>query len=90
MPRCVGGARKVPACFQCNQLKGDLHPSVWRWFTEAYPGWWKTFRTSREVAEACRAHWGPAVSVQQVGRARRDAMEIITASFGNREGIFKS
>lgn len=71
MPKCVGGTRKVRCCRLCNQLKGDMHPSVWRWFQGAYPGWWKTFRTNREVVEVCRERWGAMVSVQATGRAPR-------------------
>lgn len=53
-PRAAGGTKTVPCCRQCNQLKGNLHPSVWRWFTINYPGWWKTFDTPAEVATVCR------------------------------------
>lgn len=75
MPKSVGGYRKVRCCRQCNQLKGDIHPSVWRWFTVAYPGWWKTFRTNREVVEACRTHWGVMVRTSVTGRAMRSDFE---------------
>lgn len=75
MPRCVGGQRKVRCCRQCNGLKGDIHPSVWRWFTEAFPGWWRTFRTHGEVLKACRVRFGSRVSVAVVGRASREEFE---------------
>ena len=75
MPKSVGGRRKVPCCKACNQLKGDIHPSVWRWFTERFPGWWRQFRTNREVIEACRPTWGPAIRVTATGRAMRYDME---------------
>lgn len=71
MPKSVGGTRKVPCCRLCNQLKGDIHPSVWRWFTANYPGWWKTFRTNHEVVDACRPTWGQMVRVCCTGRAMR-------------------
>lgn len=58
MPKSVGGERKVRCCRLCNNLKGDIHPSVWRWFTDNHPHWWRTFRTNREVVEACRERWG--------------------------------
>lgn len=75
MPRSVGGQRKVPCCRQCNGLKGDIHPSVWRWFTETFPGWWKTFRTNGEVVTACRPQFGQRVCVAVVGRAPRSMFE---------------
>ncbi len=71
MPKCVGGTRKVPCCRQCNELKGDMHPSVWRWFQTSYPAWWKSFRSHHEVVAACRPHWGAMISVQSTGRAMR-------------------
>lgn len=71
MPKCVGGTRRVRCCRQCNGLKGDIHPSVWRWFTETFPGWWKSFETNGEVVTACRAKWGSRVCVTDVGRVRR-------------------
>lgn len=75
MPKCVGGQRKVSCCRQCNQLKGDLHPSVWRWFTEAYPTWWRTFRTAADVRAVCRMRFGEMCSVTVVGRAGRSAFD---------------
>lgn len=71
MPKSVGGQRKVPCCRRCNDLKGDIHPSVWRWFTEHYPGWWRTFATNIEVAQVCRQGMGRAVVCSMVGRAPR-------------------
>lgn len=71
MPKSVGGYRKVPCCRQCNQLKADMHPSVWRWFTANYPGWWKTFRTNREVVAVCVPIWGSMCRVSATGRAPR-------------------
>ena len=75
MPRCVGGTRKVRCCRQCNGLKGDIHPSVWRWFTVEHPGWWRTFRTNAEVVSVCRRRFGSRVRVATVGRARRCEFE---------------
>lgn len=82
MPRCVGGTRKVRSCRQCNGLKGDIHPSVWRWFTEAHPEWWRTFRTNGEVVAACRVRWGKRVRVGETGRARRG--EMVAAAVANK------
>lgn len=75
MPRCVGGAKKVRCCRQCNQLKGDLHPSVWRWFTENHPRWWKAFRTASDVRAVCRVRFGEMTSAMVVGRVPRSAFE---------------
>lgn len=75
MPKRVGGVRKVHCCRLCNQLKGDIHPGVWRWFTEHYPGWWRTFRANAEVVEACRERWGRMVRVACTGRAPRSDFE---------------
>lgn len=75
MPQSVGGRRKVRCCRQCNSLKGDIHPSVWRWFTEQHPGWWRLFRTNGEVVAACRPHWGSMVRTSVTGPAQRSDME---------------
>lgn len=75
MPASVGGQRKVRCCRQCNQLKGDIHPSVWRWFTEHYPAWWKTFQTNSEVVQACAVRWGAMVRACVTGRAPRSDFE---------------
>lgn len=75
MPKCVGGRRRVRCCRQCNGLKGDIHPSVWRWFTETFPAWWRTFETNREVIAACRPQFGQRVCVSVVGRAPRSAFD---------------
>jgi hypothetical protein len=76
MPKCVGGTRKVPCCQACNSLKGDIHPGVWRWFTEKNPGWWRIFKTNREVIEACREVWGCMVRASVTGRAPRSDFEL--------------
>lgn len=65
----------MPCCRQCNGLKGDIHPSVWRWFTETFPGWWRSFRTNGEVAAACRPQFGQRVCVAVVGRAVRSMFD---------------
>jgi hypothetical protein len=52
VPASRGGWKKVPCCRKCNGLKADLDPTLWRWFTEMYPGWWKTFNTHKEVRAA--------------------------------------
>lgn len=75
MPASVGGTRRVWCCRQCNSLKGDIHPGVWRWFTEEHPRWWKTFQTNHEVVEACRVRWGNMVRVSVTGRAPRSDFE---------------
>lgn len=75
MPRSVGGTRKVRCCRTCNGLKGDIHPSVWRWFTENFPQWWRGFSTNREVVEACSKRWGGRVRAALVGRAPRSDFE---------------
>jgi 5-methylcytosine-specific restriction endonuclease McrA len=49
MPKVLGGGRTVPCCRQCNGLKADLDPSLWRVFTEEYPRWWKNFHSSKAV-----------------------------------------
>lgn len=80
MPKSVGGTRKVRACRQCNQLKGDIHPQVWRWFTEAHPGWWKRFGTNAEVVAACSVRFGSMVRVAVTGRARREVFTDVNCS----------
>jgi len=75
MPQCVGGTRKVWCCRLCNNLKGDLHPSAWRWFTEHYPGWWRTFRTNHEVMIVCREKLGAGIRASMIGPMRRDEFE---------------
>lgn len=51
-PKSKGGRVKVPACRQCNQLKGDLTAPEWDAFRAAHPRWWKTFHTHQEVRAA--------------------------------------
>jgi hypothetical protein len=80
MPKCVGGTRKVRCCRQRNGLKGDIHPQVWRWFTEHHPGWWKTFETNSDVVTACAAQFGNMVRVAVTGRARREVFEQMGAA----------
>lgn len=87
MPQSVGGRRKVPCCRQCNNLKGDIHPSVWRWFTEMFPAWWRTFRTNGEVVAACRPQFGSRVQVGTVGRARREEFEGLTNPNSEPRGV---
>lgn len=72
MPQCAGGRRKVRCCRQCNSLKGDIHPSAWRWFTANHPDWWRSFRTNAEVVAACRIRFGGKVRVSEIGALRRD------------------
>ena len=89
MPKCVGGQKKVRCCRQCTQLKGDLHPSVWRWFTEAHPAWWRTFRTAADVRAVCRIRFGEMCSVTVVGRASRAAFDRFDGGeeLGTRGGV---
>ena len=54
VPACLGGTVTVKCCWLDNQLKGDLTPERWAAFMAAYPGWWKSFRTNREVTLALR------------------------------------
>lgn len=49
-PQAAGGGRWVPACFQCNQLKGDIAPDRWMWFIDHHPRYWRTFTTTQQVA----------------------------------------
>lgn len=54
IPVSLGGRYTVPACFLCNQLKGNLTPERWKTFMQHYPNWWRNFRTNREVCLALR------------------------------------
>jgi hypothetical protein len=40
IPSSLGGTKTVPACFACNQLKGDMPPEVWDKFMLRNPSWW--------------------------------------------------
>lgn len=40
LPKSQGGRATVWACRQCNAIKGDMHPDVWRDFMAANPEWW--------------------------------------------------
>ena len=69
--------RTVPCCFQCNGLKGGLHPAEWFWFIDAFPCWWRDFATHKQVAEAIRVErvrrvWASEPSIIDVYRARRE------------------
>lgn len=48
MPRSAGGLRTVLACFQCNNLKGDMLPDQWTAFMAANPEWWKQPQFQRQ------------------------------------------
>ena len=51
VPQSLGGTRTVPACFTCNQLKGDMLMAEWRAFMAAYPQWWLRWpRRNRHAA----------------------------------------
>lgn len=55
LPRSRGGRVTVPACWTCNNIKGDMTPQQWEAFMQANPQWWITFArgkvTSRNPAE---------------------------------------
>lgn len=44
VPASAGGTLTVKACFACNQVKGDMHPSEWRRFMDSNPRWWTLAR----------------------------------------------
>lgn len=54
VPRAAKGRKRVPCCRDCNGLKGSLSAPDWFWFIKHHKRWWKTFRTSAEVAEVIR------------------------------------
>lgn len=39
-PESKGGRRTVPACWQCNNIKGDMLQDEWQAFMAANPEWW--------------------------------------------------
>lgn len=41
VPKSQGGTRTVPACYQCNHLKGDMSPEAWDAWMAANPQWWE-------------------------------------------------
>jgi hypothetical protein len=48
VPRSKGGAKTVPACYVCNNIKGDMMPDEWIAYMAANPKWWeKVFRTKK-------------------------------------------
>lgn len=50
IPESKGGTKIIPACFQCNQIKGDMMPEVWANFMKRCPQWWKMTKT--EIRDA--------------------------------------
>jgi hypothetical protein len=43
MPKARGGWNSpiIPACGQCNEIKGDMLPEQWQRFMAAFPEWWR-------------------------------------------------
>jgi hypothetical protein len=48
VPRALGGSNRASnmawACYECNQLKGDMSPDEWSFVTQAIPEWWRLAR----------------------------------------------
>lgn len=76
VPRSRGGRKTVPCCRQCNQLKGDWSPEIWREVMRIFPRWWAQFDTrgqlqrelKRKIAEAraeraTRGLWPKSIKV---------------------------
>lgn len=42
VPASRGGKSTVLACYQCNQMKGNLMPMEWADFMLANPRWWES------------------------------------------------
>lgn len=42
-PRCQGprAFNLVPACYACNQVKGDMHPNFFKIVMRDIPEWWR-------------------------------------------------
>jgi len=40
-PQSKGGKHKVWACFVCNHMKGDMHPTEWLTYMAEHPDWWR-------------------------------------------------
>ena len=40
-PKSLGGTYRVWCCRQCNQIKGDMTITEWRYFRRHNPEWWK-------------------------------------------------
>ena len=56
-----GGRQKVPCCFKCNQLKGDLPAQLWCFFIDHNPGYWRQFDKREHVKD-----WIIAAHIQRV------------------------
>lgn len=50
IPESRGGKKIIAACFQCNQIKGNMMPETWEMFMTRCPQWWKMTRT--EIRDA--------------------------------------
>ncbi len=50
VPASKGGTVVIIACFQCNQIKGDMMPAVWQNFMTRCPAWWRM--TKVEIRDA--------------------------------------
>jgi hypothetical protein len=40
IPQSLGGTKTVPSCSDCNSLKGDMPPEMWKLFMLKNPAWW--------------------------------------------------
>ena len=55
MPVSKGGRKTVWACRQCNCLKSDIEPHIWRLVINRHPRFWKVFRSHTDVVREGRA-----------------------------------
>lgn len=44
IPKSKNGKKTVPACWTCNNIKGDMLPDVWIAYMAAHPCWWEKVR----------------------------------------------
>lgn len=62
MPRILGGSNArsnlVRCCYDCNQLKGGMHPKEWAIVMRDIPEWWRLAKMKgprgTELAKAMR------------------------------------
>lgn len=58
-PKSKGGRSTVMACYECNQIKGDMLPTEWAVFMVENPRWWerKTIKGPQRPAPGATEDW---------------------------------
>lgn len=64
-PRTLRWPIKVPACFQCNQVKGNMLPLQWFHFMQGNIAWRDLRRKRRSRQKVLAARWAVACATDR-------------------------